>query len=480
MSEKKFKVLLVTGGGFHPFDLCGSILKETYEHRGLAECTLVNRDEAFNKDISGYDAVAIYTQGGKLNPEQEKNLISFVKNGGGVVGFHCASDTFKDNAEYLSMIGSKFIGHGPGTPDFPVKVSSAAHPLSVRLPDFHITDEFYILEQQDKNLDIFLTSSWQGKQQPMAYTKEYGKGKVFYTALGHDERAFRNPSFKKLAIRGLLYVTKNWKKEGSHIGVGLLGYGGAFNMGKYHSDSMLLAGGFKPVAACDIDPSRLKQAQTEIPGIKIYSDLEKMLEDKNVDIVVVILPHNLHFNAAMKVMKAGKGAVIEKPFCIKSEEADELIEVSRENKVLLTVYQNRRWDHQFLTAKKLVETGAVGDVFETQIDIGVFGYPGNWWRSDKEIAGGLLYDWGSHCIDWMLHIIRDKVVSVSGYSQKRVWHMVTCEDHFRVIMRFRNGGVANFSNSTIYAIPNPGWRIIGTKGTIHFPTIFDEQADLYT
>lgn len=480
MAEKPLKVLVVTGGGYHPFGTCGPILKETYEYGGLAKCTLVERDNAFRQSLSGYDVIAIYTQGGKLGNEEENNLLSFVKNGGGLVGFHCASDSFVENAGYLSLLGSKFVTHGPGTPNFPVEVSNKSHTLAGRLPKFNITDEFYILELKDNPLDIFLTSPWQGKPQPMAYTRTFGKGRVFYTAMGHDERAFRNTSFKIMAVRGLLYAAGRWQKEGKPVGVGLLGYGGAFGMGKHHGDTMHSIGGFKVLAACDLDSDRLKLAETEFPGIKTYNHLDRMLRNDRVEVVVVILPHNVHFESTLKIFESGRGAVVEKPFCIKPEEADKLINTADRKKVLLTVYQSRRWDHHFLTAKKLVEAGMIGEVFETQIDFGNYSHPGTWWRSDKNLSGGILYDWGVHCLDWMLQLIRDKVVSVSGYSQKRVWYMITNEDHFRVIIRFRNGAVANFSNSSICAAASPGWRILGSQGAIHFPTVFDQEADLTT
>jgi type 1 glutamine amidotransferase len=85
------KVLLVKGGMWHPFDTCAALLKRTYEDGGLADCTVADRDTAFDQDLSDYDVVVLYTQGGRLTRRQEKNLCQFVHRGGGLIGFHCAT-----------------------------------------------------------------------------------------------------------------------------------------------------------------------------------------------------------------------------------------------------------------------------------------------------------------------------------------------------------------------------------------------------
>ena len=123
------KVLLVRGGGYHRFNPCAQILKQTYEHGGLAKCTLAERDTAFDQDLSGYDAVVLYTQGGTLTKSQERNLCRFVKAGGGLVGFHCASDSYVDNPEFMKMIGTHFVTHAPGTLIAAPERSGVSRPL---------------------------------------------------------------------------------------------------------------------------------------------------------------------------------------------------------------------------------------------------------------------------------------------------------------------------------------------------------------
>ncbi len=476
----RLRVLVVKGGLWHPFDACAAILKRAYEDGGLATCTVAERDTAFDGDLDRYDVIALYTQGGTLSRRQEARLCGFVRSGGGLVGFHCASDSFLGNAEFIRMLGTRFLSHGPGTSKFGIEVSGGEHDLAEGLQKFDIVDEFYILGREAEPVDVFLTAQWQGEPAPMAYTRTYGEGRVFYTALGHDERAFRHPEFQRLAVRGLLWAAGRWRPMGEPIGVGLLGYGATFNMGKLHATQMQQAGGFELVAACDIDPARARAAEEDFPGIASYPSLDEMLKDDRVRMVVNITPHHVHAELVLAALRAGRHVVTEKPFCVSQRQADAMIAEARRSRLMLTVYQNRRWDRQFLTARRLVESGVVGEVFETQLDYAAYGHPGTWWRSDRRISGGLGFDWGAHVIDWMLHLIPRRVIAVSGYCQKRKWLMCTNEDHVRIVMRFDNGAAANFACSQLYAAKSPGWVILGTEGAIHFPTIFDKEATLTT
>jgi scyllo-inositol 2-dehydrogenase (NADP+) len=476
------RVLLVRGGAYHPFDTCAQALRETYEDGGFARCTLADRDTAFDRDLSTYDVVVLYTQGGTLTRVQEKRLCTYVRQGGGFVGFHCASDSYVDNPEFMKMIGTHFVTHAPGTLTFTVRVADPEHPLAENLHAFDIVDEFYVLEHKvdPAKLDVFLTAQWQGRAQPMAYTRAYGRGRVFYSANGHDERAFGNPAFQRLALRALLWAADRWRPMRRPIGVGLLGYGPSFGMGKLHGDHMKASGGFELVAACDTDPVRRHAAEQDFPGITTCTDSSDLLANKAVECIVCILPHNLHAQHVIAALRAGKHVIAEKPFCLTAKDAAAMLAEARKNKRVLTAYQNRRWDSHALTARRLVRSGVIGDVFETQIDLGSYAHPGDWWRSDKPISGGLVYDWGAHAIDWILQIIRDRVVGVSAYYQKRKWLMCSNEDHVRVILRFAGGAVANFANSQLYGATSPGWIILGTEGGLQFPTVFDDHATLTT
>ena len=245
----------------------------------------------------------------------------------------------------------------------------------------------------------------------------------------------------------------------------VIGYGGAFNMGKAHADSMIKAG-MQMVAACDLDPKRMEQAANDFPGIRTYTKVDDIINDKEIDLVAVILPHNLHAPIAVQAANTGKHVVVEKPMCISVAEADEMIQAAKANKVMLSVFHNRRWDGDFRKIRELIQEGLIGEVFHIEACMGGMRDPGTWWRSDKAISGGAMFDWGAHIIDWILHFIPQQVAGVDGYYHKRRWTQNTNEDHTELVIRFEGGETAQVEISSIAAASKPRWRILGTKGAI--------------
>lgn len=247
----------------------------------------------------------------------------------------------------------------------------------------------------------------------------------------------------------------------------VIGYGGAFNMGKGHLNGMREAG-IIPTAACDLDASRVEVAQADFPGIRTYTEVDALLADDGVDLITLITPHNTHAPLAIQALNAGKAVICEKPMCLTAQEATDMIAAAQKNGVMLSVYHNRRHDGDFKALKEaIVEKKLIGDVFSIQAGFAGYSHPGHWWRSDKAISGGAFYDWGAHFLDWILNLMPGrKVVNVTGYFHKRVWHDVTNEDHVQAILRFDDGAHADLSFSQISSLPMPRWRIQGTKGGI--------------
>ncbi len=255
--------------------------------------------------------------------------------------------------------------------------------------------------------------------------------------------------------------------EKKEIKWGIIGYGAAFNMGKLHGDSINQCDGMKVVAVCDIDPARTAAAAVDFPGVETYPNLGEMLKNPGIDNIVVILPHNLHYPVAMECMKAGKGVVLEKPMCITTQQATDMIELSKENDVLLTVFHNRRHDGDYKAVKEFISKGMIGDVFRIEAYMGGWDKPRDWWRSDKEISGGNFYDWGAHQVDWVLNFLEGrKIQNVTGFFQKKVWMDYSVEDETQAIVRFDDDVVADVTISQIAKVGKPRWRILGTKGAI--------------
>lgn len=254
--------------------------------------------------------------------------------------------------------------------------------------------------------------------------------------------------------------------NGKTIRCAVLGYGAAFNMGKGHSDWMNEAPGMEAVAACDIDPPRMEAAKKDFPHFRTYPHVSKMLEDKDIDLVVVITPHNTHAELAIQCLNAGKHVVVEKPMCLKVAEATAMIEAAKKNNVVLTTFHNRRHDGDYLAVKEVIDKGLIGDVFHLEAYMGGYGKPGTWWRSDKAISGGAFYDWGAHVVDWVLNFMPEKMESITGFFHDRVWFEATNEDQVQAIIRFKSGAMADIQMSSIARVGKPRFRILGTKGGI--------------
>jgi len=182
--------------------------------------------------------------------------------------------------------------------------------------------------------------------------------------------------------------------------------------------------------------------------------------------VAVVVPHNIHAPIVIECLNAGKHVVVEKPMCIGVAEATDMVETAKKANRTLAVFHNRRHDGNVRAIKEVIEQGLIGDVFHIELSACGYGCPGDWWRSRKEISGGALYDWGSHAIDWVLHIVPSKMVQVTGFFHNLVWHDVSNEDQTQAIILFENGAVADIMQSNTAYVGKPLWYILGTKGGI--------------
>ena len=248
-----------------------------------------------------------------------------------------------------------------------------------------------------------------------------------------------------------------------NIRVGLLAYGA---IGDEHNQAIKATPGLSLAAVCDTNPERLKVALAISPDAKTFTDADLMIASGEIDLVVISTPPNSHYLWAKKALNANLNVVLEKPMALTTEQCDELIALAKAKEKLLVVYQNRRYDPDFLTIKDLIEKGAIGEVFYFESFVGGYSKPCSYWHSDKEVSGGAIFDWGSHFIDQIMSVISSPLKSVSGLNQKRVWDHVTNADHSQVTLTFTDGVQAVFTNSDLAAARKPKYFVLGTKGSI--------------
>ena len=254
--------------------------------------------------------------------------------------------------------------------------------------------------------------------------------------------------------------------EEKTIRAGIIGYGGAFNMGRHHAGAINAQPGMKTVAICDLDPQRQAAAKQDFPDVDTYGDYQQMLARPDLDLCVIVLPHNMHAKVAVACSAAGKDVITEKPMCITAAEATAMIDAGKRAGKMVTVFHNRRHDRDYRTLRQIVREGLIGDVFHVEMFGGGYGHPGYWWRSNKEVSGGHFYDWGAHYLDWLLGIVPSRVREVRGVFRKMKWMDVTNEDQVDAAIYFENGVTADVQMSSVARIGKPRWRVLGTLGAV--------------
>lgn len=255
------------------------------------------------------------------------------------------------------------------------------------------------------------------------------------------------------------------------IGVGIVGYG---RVGEgYHAAMAEALDDFYVAAVCDPAEGRRKLAE-EKHGCTAYADYEDFLADENVAVVAICTPPNMHHEQAIAAARSGKHVIVDKPFSMNYDEAKQMVAAADEAGVVITGNQNRRWDSDYLTVKKAIDDGLLGDAYDRESRWSHF--TENWagygvpefnprWRVQRAYGGGMVYDYASHLGDQMLRMVTSPLASVYADLQSRVWSDEV-DDHFRAELRFEDGTTAiiEATNNARHALPR--WFVIGTKGTL--------------
>ena len=249
---------------------------------------------------------------------------------------------------------------------------------------------------------------------------------------------------------------------------GVIGYSGAFRMGNMHLQSMEMNRRMTAAAVCELDEDLLALAAEEWPGIGTYRRVGDMLRRADLDLVAIITPHNTHGKLALQCLKAGVGVVVEKPMAVTTKEIKAIIAMAKRRRVMLSTFHNRRWDGDFMVLRDLVrKEKIIGRVFKVEAHMGGYREQGGWWRSDRKISGGAIYDWGAHFMDWILNIISEDMEWVSGYQVKnRAWRSYTNEDHSEVTVKFKGGCISHLTITNMSMDQRPRWRVLGDRGSI--------------
>lgn len=222
---------------------------------------------------------------------------------------------------------------------------------------------------------------------------------------------------------------------------------------------------------------RSKNTATEIyPNIKTFRSIEELLADDNIDLVVVNTPSITHVAFAAQALQHSKHVIVEKPFTATAADANELIALASAYNKLLSVFHNRRYDSDFLTVKKIIQSGSLGQIKEASIHYDRF-TPALSPKPHKEEptpAVGILYDLGSHLIDSALQLFGTPDAVFADIMRMREHTQV--DDYFEILFYYPGSRVR--LKATFFAKEPQGFTIHGTKGSFIKSRSDTQEKDL--
>ncbi|MCG9126707.1 ThuA domain-containing protein [Candidatus Poribacteria bacterium] len=207
MDNLKSLVFVGTEGIYHDHDGNGKYLTDLLNQTENVDADFSQDYDILSSGLNAYESILFYTDVGELTSEQENELLKYIESGGGFFGLHTAAASFRESEGYHGMLNGFFNGHSPYM-DFTVNVTETEHPITVGLADFDVKDElYYLIHNPDTSTHLMSAyDDTKDETHVMAFYHIYGKGRVFYFALGHDMEVLGNPAFQDVIRRGVLWT----------------------------------------------------------------------------------------------------------------------------------------------------------------------------------------------------------------------------------------------------------------------------------
>jgi scyllo-inositol 2-dehydrogenase (NADP+) len=256
------------------------------------------------------------------------------------------------------------------------------------------------------------------------------------------------------------------------INVGVIGFG---RIGAEHAGWLSQTRTIRAAAVADATTARQQIARQR--NLRVFDSIEKLLEDRAIDAVLVSTPTAMHFEHVSQSLFAGKHVMVEKPMAMDLPQARQLVERARIAGRVLSVFHNRRWDPDYLAVRAMIASGVLGKLINVESRLGQFAScvgpaakeyrPG--WRNEGSYGGGGLYDWGSHFVDQMWRLLWPaKPLRVFAQLRGNVWSS-DCDDFARVLIDFDHGVAGLVEINTTTASPLPRWHLDGVNGSASSP-----------
>lgn len=222
-----------------------------------------------------------------------------------------------------------------------------------------------------------------------------------------------------------------------------------------------------------------EDSKEKYPEAVIYHSVEEMLQNADIEVIVINTPVQTHFEYAKKALEAGKNIIVEKPFTVNVEEAEELVNLAEQKGLFLSVYQNRRFDRDFLQVQKILNDKKLGEIKEAEIRFDRFRTEpsGKQHKENPEQTGsGSLHDLGSHLVD--------QAVQYFGYPEKLfadVFSMKGADfanDYFEILLFYKNNVRVRLKSSVFSKEAHYAYVIHGSKGSFLQERTDNQEAEL--
>ena len=246
------------------------------------------------------------------------------------------------------------------------------------------------------------------------------------------------------------------------VRVALIGYGSAARI--FHAP--LMAGVPGLVLAC-VSSSRPEAVWRDWPQLRVVATPQQAFDDDAIDLVVIATPNDSHYLLALAALKAGKHVVVDKPCTTTLAETEHLLQVAAQQGRVLTVFQNRRFDADFLALQQVLASGVLGRVVQAESHFDRYRpiVPSRW-REQNRPGSGLWFDLGAHLVDQALLLwgLPDDI----SLDLARLRDQAEVNDWFHAVLRYdtRHHGLRVILHaSTLVAEPGPRWAVHGTEGS---------------
>ncbi|KXU33922.1 hypothetical protein AXK11_09125 [Cephaloticoccus primus] len=215
MTQSSSKALIVWGGwsGHQPKE-CADVVAQLLKDEDFAVQVEEGAQAFDTQDLTRYNLIVPVITMGKFEGDGASKLLNAVQNGVGIAGFHGGlGDSFRDHTRYQYMIGGQFVEHPGGKIEYTVNITRPEDPIVAGISDFQYKSEQYYMHVDPSN-EVLATTTFTGEHDfwvdgtvmPVVWKRHYGKGRVFYSSLGHDAAEFDMPQMREIFRRGMLWA----------------------------------------------------------------------------------------------------------------------------------------------------------------------------------------------------------------------------------------------------------------------------------